>query len=1016
MLFFDDEDIEDGPNIKCSLRLSIQRFLRLHDYSKTSTLTGSEEKKDIFDEIKNEGANIIAYVNKVIKQAKKDCTPEERNTRENSYVRSGESESYDDDRSSILTNEDVPDNNSIFLEIMNDKGLYNSDEEEEEVNSILSVSSSDSIIDCDNAIQCTPSGSPVFRPSQRNSKRRRLRLSSNSSLETVVPQRKHYRICMSDEDEVMEDNLKDPKKVENKPQKYDSKMDKPISKGIELITLSSDEEEEGGGNENPNKYQRKILNECQLIQSTREAKRVNDVYRKEYFQRREDKKIIRYHNNHKDIPYYERRIKSITLDNDKEGSVCVDKAFLKVLKPHQAEGVDFLYYATIRSLEYLDDPGSGGILAHCMGLGKSLQVIVFLQTIFFNPKISKRISKGLLLVPTNVIYNWQKECDYWQSLIEDKAKKFGVYTLIAGKSGSDPHINYMSKIESWINSNRPSILIVGYEMFRNLVTLSESKRCKMDSKKQNSLCTKYCEYLKERPDIVICDEGHKLKNIGTQLAIAVNSISTKRRICLTGTPIQNNLREYFTMINFVKPSLLGTYKEFSNQFANPIEKGIKIGASYHDVRLMKRRYVVLWKMLDHVLHRRDASFLYSTLPPKEEYIIYCATTTVQIKLLKELIEKFPGNSGFSFKSNMSYICTHPSLLSSKTNGLPNEDDISDLENISTRKEISEWSEKNELIRNTRWNNFEISSKLVILFEIIRYAEKIGEKVLVFAQYRKTIKYIEKALKYLAENNLWYGENHTHCQNSTGKSWKLYKDYFVITGDTPLGERSFVQNRINMRRTKSGRARLVLMTTKASSLGTNFIGANRVVIFEPGFNPSDDLQALHRVYRMGQMKPTFIYRLVAQGTIEERIQERQIIKDGISRCSIDKHHIRDLYDDDSTQLSKLNCIDVSDPSYCRETLPKPNDDLLSNLIIKNPKRIINYAVYDSLLENKVDEELTEEEKEKEWEDFIRQEGLTEEAESISTFPTLSENNVLPLPNVPYLDKLSRVLVPKPTQDK
>uniref|UniRef100_A0A0N5BQP6 Transcriptional regulator ATRX homolog n=1 Tax=Strongyloides papillosus TaxID=174720 RepID=A0A0N5BQP6_STREA len=1005
MLFYDDDhivqDIRDGTNMKCNLRLSIQRFLRLHDYSKVSTLAGSEEKKDIYDEMKNEGANIIKCVNKFIDQAKKDCTPEERNTRESSFECSDESESCDDndDRSSIITNEDAPDMNSAFLEIMNDKGLYNSDEEEEgEINSLLSVSSSESVIDCDDAIQCTPSGSPVFRRPQSSSKRRRLRLSSDSSSEIVVPQRKRYRICMTDEDEDMENNSKDSKKGEDK-------IDKPISKGIELITLSSDEEEEGGGGgekENPNKYQRKILNDGQLVQSTREAKRINDIYRKEYSQRCKDMRIIRYHDSQKDIPYYERRIKSITLESNKE--VCVDKAFLKVLKPHQAEGIDFLYYTTIRSLEYLDDPGSGGILAHCMGLGKSLQVIVFLQTVFFNPKISKRISKGLLLVPTNVIDNWQKECDYWQSFVEDRTRKFGVYTLLAGKSGSNSHV-------------KPSILIVGYEMFRNLVNLSENKRCKMGSKKQNSLCAKYCEYLKERPDIVICDEGHKLKNITSQLAIAVNSISTRRRICLTGTPIQNNLREYFTMINFVKPSLLGTYKEFSNQFANPIEKGIKIGASKDDVRLMKKRYVVLWKMLDHVLHRRDASFLYSTLPPKEEYIVYCATTTIQIKLLKELIENFPGNSCFlNYKSTMSYICTHPSLLSSKTNDLPNEEDVSDLENISIRKEISEWSEKNELIRNVRWNNFEISSKLVILFEILRYAEKVGDKVLVFVQYRKTIKYIEKALRYLAENNLWYGENHTNCQKTAGKSWKLHKDYFVITGDTPLDERSFVQNRINMRRTKSTRARLVLMTTKASSLGTNFIGANRVVLFEPGFNPSDDLQALHRVYRMGQKKPTFIYRLVAQGTIEERIQERQIIKDGISRCSIDKHHIRDLYDDDSTQLSKLNCIDVNDSSYCRETLPKPNDDLLSNLIIKNPKRIINYAVYDSLLENKVDEELTEEEKEKEWNEFISQERLNEELESISTFPPLSENGVVPLPNVPYLDKLSRVLVPRPTQER
>ncbi|CEF63543.1 Transcriptional regulator ATRX [Strongyloides ratti] len=987
-MLYDEDDEDEGVSNdnqdftknKRNFRLSIQRFLKLNEIFNISSAAEDTEKLQLYDEIKDEGENIIAYIKLLMKIGEKNlCVNSKKlNKDDRNNCNEEDSDSTDNESPSAGSYENFNTSNDEILRIIDDKGLdYSSDDEIDAVVHLPSASE-DYIVNGDDIIQCTGDGDPDFSAPIKKFNKKRRRLSSSSSIEERNPPRKNYKLCDID-DEELNNYSKEIIDVSSDSSRSEVEIEKVYnsSESIETIYLSGDDEPENDSNLLKKKHQRKILTNNQLAQSTREAKKLNEIYRKEYSQRRESKKIIFYSTENDGIPYYDRRVEAIVLYDDGKHKVCVDKAFVKVLKPHQAEGIDFLFFTTIRSLKYIDDPGNGGILAHCMGLGKSLQVIAYLQTIFFDPIISKRISKGLLLVPTNVINNWEREC--------------------TEKSSGDIHDNYLSAIEGWINSSRPSIIIVGYEMFRNLINFGDGKRNKMNSKKQQSMANKYCEYLQKCPHIVICDEAHRLKNISSKIASAVNEISTRRRICLTGTPIQNNLREYYTMINFVRPSLLGTYKEFSNQFVNPIEKGIKIGAAPHDVRLMKRRYVVLWKLLEHVVNRKDASFLYSTLPPKEEYLIYCSASATQVKLLNGLVEIFPfNNSCIRMKPVMSYICTHPYILKkvyvdNVSARIYDDQDNSDLENIDDKVKISEWlRDKCDSLKDIALNNFELSSKILILFDILRYAERVGDKVLVFVQYRETISYIEESLKYFAKNDLWYDECPTLNTRELKKNefrkrtWELYKDYFIITGETSLQERSFIESRINMRRTKSTRPRLVLMTTKASSVGTNFIGANRVVLFESGFNPSDNLQALHRVYRIGQNKRTFVYRLITQGTIDQRVQEKHILKEGISKCSIDKHNIRDLYNDEDTRWNKIDCIDVMSPTFSRGTLSKPNDDLLSYLIFE--------------------EGLTDEEKEKEWNDYIEEQRRFEGTEFVSTFTNFPLNNEPEDVSLPFLRQL------------
>lgn len=166
---------------------------------------------------------------------------------------------------------------------------------------------------------------------------------------------------------------------------------------------------------------------------------------------------------------------------------------------------------------------------------------------------------------------------------------------------------------------------MGYDLFTNLA--DESLEIEDGPKQvlQQNL-------LDPGADLVICDEGHLLKGEKTYIHSAMNRIRTMRRIILTGTPLQNNLDEYYTVIQFVKPSLLGTRKEFRNRFANPIGNGQYDNSTPSDIQKMKRRSHVLFTLLEGCVQRMDSSYLTKYLPPKQEFVVYIRLTQLQIEL------------------------------------------------------------------------------------------------------------------------------------------------------------------------------------------------------------------------------------------------------------------------------------------------------------------------------------------------------------------------------------------------
>lgn len=175
------------------------------------------------------------------------------------------------------------------------------------------------------------------------------------------------------------------------------------------------------------------------------------------------------------------------------------------------------------------------------------------------------------------------------------------------------------EINDWHTES--GVLLLGYEMFRRIVL---SKSNELTVSKESLLAA----------DLIVCDEGHRLKQTKGQLKDALREIRTLRRIILTGTPMQNNLREYFEMVNFVKPGSLGTAKDFHDSFEKQITNGQYRNSAVNDVKQMNVHSKVLHRMLNSFVQRFDESFLKSTLPPKNDYVIYLPLTSLMVKMYK----------------------------------------------------------------------------------------------------------------------------------------------------------------------------------------------------------------------------------------------------------------------------------------------------------------------------------------------------------------------------------------------
>uniref|UniRef100_H2YW63 Helicase C-terminal domain-containing protein n=1 Tax=Ciona savignyi TaxID=51511 RepID=H2YW63_CIOSA len=511
----------------------------------------------------------------------------------------------------------------------------------------------------------------------------------------------------------------------------------------------------------------------------------------------------------------------------------------------------------------------------------------------------------ICITQVNTLMNWVAEFDMWlptetktSQSEEIRFRSFPVHLLC------DNHktIDSRSKVvKEWYSEG--GVLLLGYEMYRLLTSRKPRKK----KSKKDSL-------LQPGPDL-ICDEGHRIKNSHASSQMLKN-VKTRRRIVLTGYPLQNNLLEYWCMVDFVRPNFLGTRQEFSNMFERPIFNGQCADSTESDVRLMRFRSHVLHSLLKGFVQRRSHSVLQNRLPMKEEHVLMIRLSQWQKKLYNTFIgQRMEGGSGSWCSSAnpikaFSVCCkiwNHPDVIiiffrsSSDSvvppNMLPQNAVVPfsmDKSSDNTLDWVSGWIvplfltkkallklifkiQAKELLTGYEPGRVEFSGKMVVLMKIINSSISHGDKILVFSQSLCTLSLIEEFL-----TNQFIPTQDPYQPPS---KWCKNESYFRLDGNTHSADREKMINQFNNPEKKN--MWLFLLSTRAGCLGINLIGANRVVVFDASWNPCHDAQAVCRVYRYGQQKTCHIYRLVCDQSMEKKIYERQISKQGMSDRVVDK---------------------------------------------------------------------------------------------------------------------------------
>ncbi|KAI9846813.1 MAG: hypothetical protein M1838_001136 [Thelocarpon superellum] len=520
------------------------------------------------------------------------------------------------------------------------------------------------------------------------------------------------------------------------------------------------------------------------------------------------------------------------------------------LRDYQVEGAGFLHELFVYQ--------RGGVLGDDMGLGKTIQVIAFLTAAFGktgDERDAKRMRKmrrqrderwyprALVVCPGTLIENWKGELARWGWWHVDVYHGDGKeMALDAAKSG------------------RLEVMITTYVTYRlnksaiNMITW----------------------------DCVIADECHIIKERRSEVTQAMNEVNALCRIGLTGTAIQNKYEELWTLLNWTNPGRFGPISTWKRSISEPLRLGQSHDATVSQLSIARKTAKKLVEnLLPQFFLRRMKSLIADQLPRKSDKVVFCPLTDTQrdayeafldsdvVQYIKRASEPcdclsgkkrgwcchemIPGrgpwrNYVFPAISHLQKFSNHLAILIPQgTDG--KEKQAKDLEML----QIALPDHWRELYRNRdsilNFSNPEFFGKWKVLKKLLRFWHTNGDKVLVFSHNVRLLKMLHMLFTHTSYNVSYLDGAMSYEERAR----------MVVDFNSDPGQFVF------------------LLSTRAGGVGLNITSANKVVILDPNWNPSHDLQAQDRAYRIGQVRDVEVFRLVSAGTIEEIVYARQIYK-------------------------------------------------------------------------------------------------------------------------------------------
>lgn len=436
----------------------------------------------------------------------------------------------------------------------------------------------------------------------------------------------------------------------------------------------------------------------------------------------------------------------------------VPDTFHAVLRPYQQSGYSWL--------SYMNELGFGACLADDMGLGKTVQVLAYLDSL----RQQQPDAKILLIVPASLLGNWEKEVKRFAPAIDMSILHGKTSALLAEELQEQMHF----------------LTITTYGIAAHLTLL------------QDTVWT-----------CIILDEAQAIKNPLTKQTKAVKKLSSQMRIAMTGTPIENELSNLWSLFDFLNKGLLGGAKEFQ-RFAKKMDEHPEISNK-------------LKSMVSPFILRRLKSdrTIISDLPEKLETVDYVKLNRKQVvlyrKLMAQMEVKIQESDGMARRglvlstiTKLKQICNHPDQYLGQQDFVPKD-----------------------------------SGKFGVLRELCETIYEKRERVLVFTQYREITEQLSNFLETI-----------------------FHKRGFVLHGGTSVKNRTKIVEEFN----GEAYIPYIVLSVKAGGTGLNLTSANHVIHFDRWWNPAVENQASDRAYRIGQTKNVMVHKLVCEGTIEEKINE------------------------------------------------------------------------------------------------------------------------------------------------